>query len=115
MSHLIAHPLRRTAALALAVAGVCALGACADDPVTSPAEPGAGDSSGPDTPVTSSPGDSDTTPPTSAPAGDPIAADLTVKVDDGNGTTATYAVTCVPDGGRPPRRRGGVRRGRRGG
>ena len=102
MSHLIAHPLRRTAALALAVAGVCALGACADDPVTSPAEPGAGDSSGPDTPVTSSPGDSDTTPPTSAPAGDPIAADLTVKVDDGNGTTATYAVTCVPDGGSHP-------------
>jgi hypothetical protein len=101
MSQLTTHPLRRSAALALAVAGVCVLGACADDdPVTAPAQPGSGDTSDPDTPVTSSPGDPSTPP--SVPAGEPIPADLTVKVDDGNGTTSTYSLTCVPEGGQHP-------------
>ncbi len=103
MSQLITHPLRRTAALALAVAGVFALGACADDPVTSP--PGAGGTTDPDTPVTSSPGDTGTATPT-APAGEPVPADLTVKVDDGNGTTSTYALTCLPEGGDHPDAKG---------
>lgn len=106
MSQLLTHhALRRTAALALAVAGVCALGACAgDDPVTSPAQPGAGDSTtDPDTPVTSGPGDTAAPPPTStAPAGEPVAADLTVTVDNGVGTTSDFALTCEPVGGRHP-------------
>lgn len=101
MSQLITRSLGRSAVLALALVGVLGLGGCADDPVTVPAEPGAADSSDPDTPVTSSPGDKSPTPP-SIPAGEPIAADLTVQVDDGNGTTATYALTCEPEGGRHP-------------
>jgi hypothetical protein len=101
MSPLTTRHLRRAAALALAAAGICALGACANDPVTTPAEPGAGGTTDPDTPVTSSPGDTGTTPPSVA-AGEPIPADLTVTVDDGNGTTSTYTLTCVPEGGDHP-------------
>ncbi len=99
MTRQLVHPFRRYAALALGVAGLCALGACADDPVTAPAAPGSGD---PDAAVSSSPADGATSPSPSQGAGEPLAADLSVKVDDGSGVSAAYTLTCEPVGGDHP-------------
>ncbi len=108
---------RSALALGSAVLVAAALSGCAgeDEPRTVPAGPGAGS----DAPVTSSPASpspspspetSSTESPTSAspttatgldPAG-PLAADLTVSVDDGSGTPSTWTLTCEPVGGEVP-------------
>ncbi len=96
------HVPSATLTAALAVAGALVLTACAGDPVTVPGAP-ATTGGDPDSPVTSGPDDSGTSSaaPT-APPGDPVAADLTVSVDDGTGVRAEYTLTCEPVGGDHP-------------
>lgn len=98
-------PPRRTSrasvlsrAAALSLGGLLALGlaGCADDdPQVVPAAPGSGTSE-PATPSGTVTTPSDATP------GEPVAADLTITVDDGAGRTASHSVTCEPAGGDVP-------------
>lgn len=114
MTSQVAHrPSRRVATLGLLAAGALVLAGCANDPVTSPAQPGGGadtatsdsgaNTSSPDAPVdpdspTSSDDDSPAPPSSAAPTGPPVPAELTIAVDDGNGTQNTWTLRCDPDG-----------------